>query len=72
MTLVGATGWTSSVASARVCLALPKAVMVSSVHGGESEGRFMRLKRECSEWVTDHGIMWNKPMVEVHQPKKSP
>ena len=50
MTLVGALGteWTSSMASARACLALLKVVMVSSVHGGESEGRYVRLRRKYS------------------------
>ena len=50
MTLVGALGigWTSSVVLARACLTSSKALVVSSVHGGESDGRFVRLRRECS------------------------
>ncbi len=50
MTLVGALGigWTSSVALARACLTLSKDAVVSSVHGGESDGRFVCLRRECS------------------------
>ena len=49
MTLVGAlgTGWTRRVALARAFFTLSNAVMVSSVHMGESDGRFVCLRSMC-------------------------
>ena len=50
MMLVGAlvTGWMRRVALASTCLTVSKAVVVSSVHAGESEGRLVCLRIMCS------------------------